>query len=45
MVRVFGVAFVSSDEIVYLAFFWGKIAAANGGENYVFWIENKHFFT
>ena len=32
MVRVFGVAFVSSDEIVYLAFFGGKITAANGGE-------------
>ena len=44
MVRVFGVAFVSSDEIVYLAFFWGKIAAANGGENYVFLDWKQAFF-
>ena len=36
VVRVFGVAFVSSDEIVYLAFLGGKLLLQMGVKNYVF---------
>ena len=44
MVRVFGVAFVSSDEIVYLAFFGGKLLLQMGVKNYVFLDWKQAFF-